>query len=151
MDARTKQKRLETFKRLCRERGIPHTLQRRLVLEVVLDLDDHPTADQAFQAVTRRSQGVSRATVYRTLETLVALGVLTRACHPGSTVRYDWRTEVHHHLVCLRCNAVIDISDRRLDALPIPDTSRLGFEVLEHRVQLRGYCRSCRREEKRES
>jgi Fur family peroxide stress response transcriptional regulator len=151
MDEQAKQRRLETLRRLCRERGIPHTVQRRVILETVLELDDHPTADRVHEAVSTRADGISRATVYRTLETLVELGLITKACHPGSTVRYDWRTEVHHHLVCLHCDAVIDITAPDLDALPMPDTSHLGFVVSDHRVQLRGTCRSCQDKEKRES
>jgi Fe2+ or Zn2+ uptake regulation protein len=85
--------------------------------------------------------------VYRALESLARVGVITKACHPGKTVRYDSRTETHHHLVCLRCDVVIDITDERLDALPVPDTSRLGFEVSDFRVQLRGICRRCRGQE----
>jgi Fe2+ or Zn2+ uptake regulation protein len=94
--------------------------------------------------VARRDPGVSRATVYRALESLARMGVITKACHPGKAVRYDSRTETHHHLVCLHCDEVIDITDERLDALPVPDTSALGFQVSDFRVQLRGTCRRCR-------
>ena len=144
MDRQTKQARIEDFRRLCREQGLPLTEKRMVVLEVVLDLDNHPTADQVHEAVARRDPGVSRATVYRALESLARIGVITKACHPGKAVRYDSRTEIHHHLVCLRCDDVIDITDERLDAVPVPDTSRLGFEISDFRVQLRGICRRCR-------
>ena len=115
-----------------------------VVLEAVLDLDDHPTADRVHGAVAERDPGVSRATVYRALESLARVGIITKACHPGKAIRYDSRTETHHHLVCLRCDDVIDITDERLDALPVPDTSGYGFEVSDFRVQLRGVCRRCR-------
>jgi Fur family ferric uptake transcriptional regulator len=65
-------------------------------------------------------------------------------------VRYDRRTEVHHHLICLRCEDVIDISDKHLDRVRIPDLSDLGFEVSDHRVQLRGICRRCRENQEQE-
>ena len=144
MDRQTKQARIDEFRRLCREQGLPLTGQRIVVLEAVLDLHNHPTADQVHEAVARRDPGVSRATVYRALESLARIGVITKACHPGKAVRYDSRTEIHHHLVCLRCDDVIDVTDERLDALPVPDTSRLGFEISDFRVQLRGICRRCR-------
>jgi len=144
MNPQTKQARIDEYRRLCREQGLPLTEQRMVVLDVVLDLDDHPTADQVLEAVARRDPGVSRATVYRALESLARVGVITKACHPGKAVRYDSRTETQHHLVCLRCDEVIDITDERLDALPVPDTSALGFEVSDFRVQLRGTCRRCR-------
>jgi len=144
-----REQRLESLHRICRERGLVLTAQRRAVLQAVVALENHPTADQVHAALARRRSRVSRATAFRTLESLARLGVITRACHPGTGVRYDWRTEMHHHLVCLSCDRVIDISDARLDALPVPDTRRFGFVVSDFRVQLRGICRRCRELEER--
>jgi Fur family peroxide stress response transcriptional regulator len=150
LDDRIKKQRLEELQRRCRAQGIPVTLQRRLVLEAVLDLNCHPTANQVYDFLQVRQANVSRATVYRTLEALVELELISKTGHPGGVIRYDGRIELHHHLVCLRCDAVIDITDVRLDELPIPDTSAFGFEVKDCRLQLQGICRSCReREENR--
>jgi len=147
MDAKTKQRRFEDFRRLSREQGLPLTEQRKVILEAVLDLDDHPTADRVHEAVVRRDPGVSRATVYRSLEGLARLGVIARACHPGKAVRYDSRTTKHHHMICLRCDEIFDFSDPRLDALPLPDKPPMGFRVSGLQVQLRGICRRCRERE----
>ena len=73
--------------------GLVLTPQRRAILRAVLDLDDHPTADRVHAALSRRRVRVSRATVFRTLESFARLGVITKACHPGSAVRYDRRTD----------------------------------------------------------
>jgi len=144
MDDRTRTRRLEELRQLCRARGMPLTTQRRVVFEAVLELDSHPTAEQVYAHPAVRRARISRATVYRTLESLARLGVISKACHPGSAIRYDGRTDLHHHLICMRCDAVVDFSDARLDALPIPDTSAFDFEVSDFRVQLRGVCRGCR-------
>jgi Fe2+ or Zn2+ uptake regulation protein len=144
LDAQAKKRRVEEFRQRCRERGIPLTTQRSVVLEAVLDLDCHPTADQVYGSPAVRKSRISRATVYRTLESLVRLGLITKACHPGGVVRYDGRTGMHHHLICLHCDAVVDIADSRLDRLPMPDTSVFGYEIQDFRVQLRGLCRRCR-------
>ena len=66
MEQRQKQERLRELEALCRERGIPCTLQRRIVFEAVLDRLDHPSADQVFEAVRDNGPGISRATVHRT-------------------------------------------------------------------------------------
>jgi Fur family peroxide stress response transcriptional regulator len=147
MDDLAKNERLESLRRRCREEGLVLTPQRRAVLRAVLDADDHPTADRVRAALARRRVRVSRATVFRTLETFARMGLITKACHPGSSVRYDRRTDRHHHLVCLSCDRVIDIQDARLDALPVPDTRRFGFAVSDFKVQLRGVCRECREQE----
>jgi len=92
---------------------------------------------------------VSRATVFRTLEAFARVGLVSKACHPGSSARYDRRVDRHHHLVCLVCDRVTDVDDARLDVLPVPDTRRFGFTVSDFRVQLRGTCRECREQEEK--
>jgi Fe2+ or Zn2+ uptake regulation protein len=76
--------------------------------------------------------------------------VISKACHPGSVARFDPRLDLHHHLICMRCNDFIDFNDAGLNRLTIPDTSRYGFEVNDYRVQLRGICKSCREKETKE-
>jgi len=147
MERRAKDERIRQLQQVCRERGLALTAQRRAILRAVLDAQDHPTADRVHATLARRHVRVSRATVYRTLESLARLGLVSKACHPGSAVRYDRRIDRHHHLVCLRCDRVMDFSDERLDALPVPDTRRVGFVVSDLRVQLRGICRECREQE----
>ena len=143
--ARDRQDRLGQLEKLCREASIPCTIQRRALLEAVLDRDDHPTANQVFEAVRVQNPRISRATVHRNLETLSEMGVITKTCHTGGVARYDARVDIHHHLICLRCNSVVDIDDKNLSSLTIPDTSAFGFEVSDFRVQLRGICRDCRK------
>ena len=150
MDDAERRARLTELERICHDHGLRCTVQRRVILETVLSLANHPTADQVYEAVLPRLPGVSRTTVYRALESLARLGVITKACHTGAVSRYDARIELHHHLICLRCDGIVDISDARLDEVSIPDTSGLGFEVSDFRVQLRGICRSCRERSRRE-
>jgi Fur family peroxide stress response transcriptional regulator len=138
------QPRIREFELACQRSGIPFTVQRRIILELVLGREDHPTADQVFHAVNLRQPGISRATVHRTLELLVKMGVITRTNHTGRAIRYDGRQGVHHHLVCIECEKVIDFDDPGLDSLEMPDTGRFGFQVIDHQVQLRGVCARCR-------
>jgi len=147
LDAAAAQERLDLFAQRSGERGLPVTPQRRAVLAAVLGMDNHPTADQVHAEVERSFPGINRATVYRSLEALVSLGVVTRLCHPGHSTRYDPRTHLHHHLICLKCDSVLDFEDERLNQLELPDTSRQGFELRDFRVQLRGICMECLRKE----
>jgi len=147
MDTEAHRKRITSFEERCRSEGVQATVQRRAIFEVVLDLDHHPTADDVFETVTSRIPGVSRTTVYRTLETLARMQLINRVSHPGSAVRYDRNIDTHHHLLCDQCNEIIDVSDERLDTLPAPDTLPAGFEIIGCNVQFRGICESCRDKE----
>jgi Fur family transcriptional regulator, peroxide stress response regulator len=145
----SRNERLEELREQCRARGLTLTAQRRAVLEAVIDLDNHPRADEVYAVLSRRRPRVSRATVFRTLESLARLGIIHKASHPGQAVRYDGRTDLHHHLICTACDRVIDFSDQHLDSVPVPDTRRLGFVVSDLQVQLRGTCRECREQEEK--
>jgi Fe2+ or Zn2+ uptake regulation protein len=127
-----------------RERGLPLTVQRRAILERFVGCTDHPAADTLHADVAARIPGLSRATVYRTLETLVELGLAVRIPHPGWEQRYDPRTDLHHHLVCDHCGAVLDHEAPVLDHLPLPARSS-GFEAQGYSVQFRGQCAACAR------
>ena len=71
----SKQQKISDLEARCRERGLPMTVQRRAIFEALLDRHDHPTIDQVYEDIKARMAGVSRTTVYRTLETFVDLGV----------------------------------------------------------------------------
>jgi Fe2+ or Zn2+ uptake regulation protein len=143
LSVRQKRRRVEEFRRQCRQRGIPFTTQRRLILQTVLGHESHPTADEVYGSSAVRRAGVSRATVYRTLENLVCSGAILKVSHEGNAARYDGRTELHHHLVCLKCGAVEDFHSVELNAVSVPDTSAAGFVVRDFRMQLRGLCSRC--------
>jgi len=138
--------RLREFEALCRQRGLPVTVQRRAILEAVLERNDHPSADQIYEAVQTRIPAISRTTVYRVLETLVELGVVRRVSHPGAMTRYDGRIHRHHHLICVRCSKVIDFESAALDKLPLPKGSPQGFEIEDYSVHFTGTCPECRKE-----
>jgi len=137
--------RIEQFERACRECRLPVTPQRRAVLAEILGHTDHPTADQIYDALKERLPGLSRTTVYRILGTLVELGIITKICHPGSAARFDPRIEQHHHLVCMRCESIIDLEAGHLNKVTWPDVRGLGFEIRDYHIHFRGVCAACRR------
>jgi Fur family transcriptional regulator, peroxide stress response regulator len=140
-----KQKKIAQFEELCRQQGLPKTIQRRVILEAVLDREDHPTADQLFEDVKSHIPGVSRTTVYRALEALVQLGVVRRANHSDAVARFDGNTDHHHHLVCLGCDRVTDLDGLKLDFIKLPEGRRKGFEIADFSIHFEGYCPECRR------
>ena len=144
-----KQQKLQSLETLCRQRGLPVTVQRRVILDALVERDDHPTVDEVFEQVKERIPGISRTTVYRTLETLVELGVAKRTNHFEAATRFDGNTDHHHHLVCIRCGKVVDFDDPGLRALRLPDARRTGFEIVDFSVYFEGLCPQCRQARKR--
>lgn len=135
--------RLQELMRVCRDRGLPITIQRRVVLEVLAERTDHPSADQIFEAVRAAIPNVSRTTIYRVLETLIELGLVTRINQPGTAERFEARLDRHHHVVCRRCTKIEDVEDSRLNRLALPKVA--GFKVSDYSVYFSGLCKACER------
>jgi Fur family peroxide stress response transcriptional regulator len=149
--ARPVENALGRLARACRERGLPVTVQRRAVLEALVPRDDHPSADDLFEAVSRTVPGISRTTVYRVLETLVDLGLASRISHPGGGARFELRRGRHHHLHCARCGCVKDFTSPALEALELPRLAAHGFEVDDWSLHVTGLCADCRGRSRRTS
>lgn len=135
--------RTESAEARFRQAGIPFTVQRRAIWAAFCRRRDHPTAENVFQAVAPQLPGLSRTTVYRTLEAFVELGLAQRLGHPGAAVRFDPKITRHHHLICELCGAVTDLEDRRLDRLRLPRLADSAFRVRDFSVQIAGICGTC--------
>lgn len=146
MDSAGKQARLRRFEESCRQRGLSLTVQRRTILKAALDQTDHPTADQIYIRVRAALPDVSRTTVYRVLDVLVEIGAIARVFSPGAAARFDPVTEQHHHLVCVRCERIIDLPDDafRHRVQPPPGPLR-SFVVQDFSIYFRGTCAACRK------
>ena len=136
--------RLLAFEGECRRRGLALTIQRRAVYEELVERKDHPTADQVYDALCARLPGLSRTTVYRVLETLVAQGFARKVHHAGAVARFDPMTTRHHHLVCDGCGQLVDLEDDLVPGVPLPDARGTGFRVRDYSVNFTGLCRNCR-------
>jgi len=141
---------LEAFTRACRARGLSVTHQRLAVYEVVLSSKDHPGADEIYRAVRDRCPGISKGTVYRTLDTLCEMGVVNDIHKSADTARFEAVLEPHHHLICLECRRVVDLYDDSLRKLRLAPgrsgngTGRKGFQVTGYQIQFVGFCGDCR-------
>ena len=140
-----KQKKSALLETISRERSLPVTIQRRVVLDALLDRHDHPTVDQLYEDVKGRMPGVSRTTIYRALETLVDLGLARRTNHFEASARFDGNTDHHHHLVCRRCNRVTDIDHPTLNKIAMPNLGGVDFEVMDYSIHLEGLCGECQK------
>lgn len=118
------------------------TKQRRLVLQVVQERRDHPTADTIYEAVRARDSRVSRGTVYRNLHLLSEEGDVYHVRAPGAD-RFDLRTDPHDHIICIRCKKVVDAPETRLLSLDAEVAAATGYRILCHQTIYEGLCPAC--------
>jgi len=128
-----------------RERGLKVTPQRRLIFEALQESTEHPSAEDIYRAVTEVMPDVSVATVYHTLNDLVAMGELVELDLGEGKMRYDPCTNGHCHLVCLGCRSVVDVM-RQPDFHRLLPEGALGYQVERCEVVFYGHCPECQQE-----
>ncbi|MGE5508221.1 MAG: Fur family transcriptional regulator [Chitinophagales bacterium] len=130
------------------------TPQRSLILRLIFDHQgEHLSAEELYDLVRAANPEVGLATVYRTLELLEELKLLQAVDFGDGRVRYELAGEdrhAHHHLLCVQCGRVAEVSEDLLERLEHSIEQEYGFEILDHQVKFVGRCRACRGGEKRE-
>ena len=129
-----------------RARGYRVTPQRQLVLEAVARLG-HATPEEIGTQVQQTARGVNISTIYRTLELLEQIGMVTHAHldvkHGAPT--YHLATEADHvHLVCRDCGRVTEIGPDAIRPLIIALEDQYGFETDVGHLTVFGRCADCR-------
>jgi Fur family peroxide stress response transcriptional regulator len=126
--------------------GFKRTPQRLAILEYLDGNTAHPSAETIYHAVSKKYRSMSFATVYNTLNKLVAAGALRDLTIDPERRRYDPNTELHHHLLCLGCRKVVDIPEQITVAAP-PGLED-AFTVVGHHIEFYGYCAPCGRKKR---
>jgi Fur family transcriptional regulator, peroxide stress response regulator len=135
--------RVQAFVRMCRRQGMKITHQRMEIFRELAASTMHPDAEAVFQAVSQRVPGLSRDTVYRTLSTLEAEGLVRKVQPFVESARYDANLDRHHHFVCTVCGMVSDFYSEALDRLSLPESLESLGAIDSAQVQVRGTCLAC--------
>ena len=137
------------FYSVFREKGFKLTIQRKMVLDVILEnYEEHLTCEEIYHKVKENCPSIGLATIYRTVAMLEEIGLIQSMYLNNDCTRYQLKDPTekhnHHHLICESCGAIIDMNDDLLEPLEKKVFSQKGFTVNNHRVQFFGRCRKCR-------
>ena len=121
------------------------TAPRQTIVELVAPRQDHFSAREIWDEARSQHLGVGRATVFRTLDLLVELGVLNRVHIGDGCHRYTvCETTHHHHLMCVDCGTVTAIEADAIERQIRRLAADHDFELLTHHLELVGRCAVCR-------
>jgi Fur family ferric uptake transcriptional regulator len=124
------------------------TRQRLLVANSLAAAGRQLTAEQLYRSLRRRERGIGRATVFRTLETLVDAGVARRLELDGHVYAYVACLPAHHHhIACTRCGRVEEIDEAYVAPIAERLAEEMGFEIDDARLDFYGRCATCRAED----
>ncbi len=127
------------IERLCVERGLKMTGQRRVIARVLSDAADHPDVEELYRRASALDGRISIATVYRTVRLLEEKAILDRRDFGGGRARYEPSEHGHHHhLIDVDTGRVLEFDDAGHEALIRAIAARLGFDVVSMRLELFG-------------
>ena len=136
MDHRPDPSRIE---RLCIERGLKMTGQRRVIARVLSESQDHPDVESLHERAAAIDPKISIATVYRTVRLFEEAGILDRHDFGDGRARYEAAPEAHHdHLIDVETGKVMEFVDPELEALQRRIAEKLGYRLVDHRMELFG-------------
>ncbi len=129
----------DRIERICVEKGMRMTDQRRVIARVLSEAADHPDVEELHRRAHAVDPHISIATVYRTVRLFEEAGIITRHDFRDGRSRYEEHQEGHHdHLIDAKTGEVVEFVDAEIEALQEAIAKRLGYKLVDHRLELYG-------------
>lgn len=140
---------IEKFKNNLKEKGYKLTPQRRAIVDnIIKNEGSHLTTEELYDLVKKECPEIGLATVYRTVQLLEDLGVVSKLDLNDGCYRYELVHEDenhhHHHLICSDCGKVIEVQGDLLEVLEHEIESKYDFKIKNHSVKFYGICNECK-------
>lgn len=130
---------MDRIEKLCIEKGLRMTGQRRIIARVLSESHDHPDAEELHRRAAAIDQHISIATVYRTVRLLEEAGILERHDFRDGRSRFEEVPDEHHdHLIDVQSGKVIEFHNDQIEDLQRQVAEKLGYKLVDHRLELYG-------------
>lgn len=129
---------MTTLEERCGQAGLKMTGQRKIILKVLDDAVDHPAVETVYERARGIDPSISMATVYRTLNLLDELGMVTRHEFKENFARYEVNVTHHHHLIDVETGQVIEFENDEIEAMKQSICKKMGYDLVECRLELYG-------------
>ncbi len=127
------------------KKGLKSTKQRDQIADTFFKSTTHISLDELLSKVKRRNSSIGYATVYRTVKLLSDAGLAVERNFGDGQTRYEHLHQEHHdHMICLKCSNIVEFQNEKIEKLQDKMAKKLGFKVLTHKLELYGYCKSCK-------
>lgn len=130
---------MDRLEKICVEKGMRMTEQRRVIARVLSVAQDHPDVEEIHRRASALDPNISIATVYRTMRLFEESGVVERHDFQDGRARYEEASDDHHdHLIDVKTGAVIEFVNEEIEKLQAKIAAELGYRLVAHRLELYG-------------
>ncbi len=143
-------KAFENFAAHLKANGLRLTQERSELLKLVMAMKEHFSPEDLLKRIRAKKLNVSRATVYRLIPVLVQADLIQQSLLSEGQAKYEvtWNKAHHDHLICSRCNKVIEFHHNTIELLQREIASKYGFVLDHHVMELVGRCEACQKKGK---
>lgn len=136
---------MEVLKSYIETKGLKSTAQRDFIADTFFKTNTHISLDELLKKVKRKTPNIGYATVYRTMKLLTESGLaIARQFGDGQTRYENLPEDGHHdHIICIKCSRIAEFSNQKIEQLQMEAAKKLGFTVVNHKLELYGYCPDC--------
>ena len=136
------------FKERLKAQGCKLTLQRRSVLDVLIEnCDEHLSTEEIYERVKKNYPEIGLATVYRTVQLFEDMGIIDRLNFDDGCSRFELTSNDtvhhHHHLICEICNKVFEVENDLLEEIESEIENKYHFKIHDHNLMFYGHCKEC--------
>ena len=129
----------DRIEKICIEKGLRMTEQRRVIARVLSMSHDHPDAEELHRRASAEDPRISLATVYRTVRLFEEAGIIERHDFRDGRSRYEEVGDDHHdHLIDLKSGEVVEFVNEEIERLQEAIARKLGYKLVDHRLELYG-------------
>lgn len=130
---------MDRLEKLCAEKGLRMTEQRKVIARVLSASDDHPDAEELHRRANAVDKSISLATVYRTVKLFQEYGIIESHDFGDGRARYEEVPDEHHdHLIDVRSDKIIEFYNEEIERLQIEIARSYGYKLIDHRLELYG-------------
>lgn len=127
------------LERLCIDKGMKMTEQRRIISRVLSASEDHPDVEEVYRRASMQDSKISIATVYRTMRLFEDAGIVERHDFGDGRARYEEATDEHHdHIIDVKSGRVIEFQNEEIERLQERVAREHGLRLVGHRLELFG-------------
>tara|TARA_R110001599_G_scaffold55401_1_gene153236 strand:- start:29752 stop:30174 length:423 start_codon:yes stop_codon:yes gene_type:complete len=127
------------LERLCIDKGMKMTEQRRIIARVLSASEDHPDVEEVYRRASVQDSKISIATVYRTMRLFEDAGIVERHDFGDGRARYEEATDEHHdHIIDVKSGRVIEFQNEEIERLQERVARDHGLRLVGHRLELYG-------------
>jgi Fur family ferric uptake transcriptional regulator len=137
---------INNLKEIIKSKGMKYTEQRAVILQILVDLDDHLSAEEVHEIVKREypEHNIGIATIYRTLNFLEEVELISSISFGKDGKKYEGNNKKHHdHIICTSCGDIKEFMDDNIEQRQNKVANEMGFQITDHTLQIYGLCSNC--------